>query len=322
MFGTKNLMTGYQARTKKNRLGELLVRKDKLTSLQLQSALKGQKQSGKQLGRYLCDEGIITRGDLTKTLMQQFAYRALAMSLTVFLGFSSVATPKSARAEVFNNATQVAYNYQASDNSRLIMSNKDNIRLASIQKMPRSVALPKAVPDSRLRDDRLFGSHEVMSSNMQAFTKWNDVLGKLDNAGMQNWGGDLEQYRGLSLENKVNAVNKHVNKVRYIEDKNNWNKSDYWATPAEFFTRGGDCEDFAIAKYAALKKLGVSEHRMRLAIVQDKQKNIPHAVLIVYTNSGPLLLDNQIKSVEKVSSVRHYEPIYSINRTAWWRHTT
>ena len=98
-------------------------------------------------------------------------------------------------------------------------------------------------------------------------------------------------------------------------------KSDYWATPVEFFNNGGDCEDYAIAKYASLRALGVPENRMRVAIVQDLKKNIPHALLIVYTNNGPVALDNQSQKVLQIGNIiNRYKPIFSINRTAWWLH--
>ena len=127
--------------------------------------------------------------------------------------------------------------------------------------------------------------------------------------------------RGLPLESQVRRVNDLMNSVQYISDKRNWGRSDYWATPVEFITRGGDCEDFAIAKYAALRALGVPDSKMRVLILKDMQKNIPHAVLIVYTNEGPMILDNQIKTVRADNSIHHYKPIYSINRTSWWLHT-
>ena len=112
-----------------------------------------------------------------------------------------------------------------------------------------------------------------------------------------------------------------MNAKRYVSDAKNYGQNDYWATPVEFFKRGGDCEDFAIAKYTALKALGVPESRLRIAIVQDMQKNIPHAILIVYTDNGPLILDNQIKSAISASKISHYKPIFSINQDAWWLHT-
>ena len=60
---------------------------------------------------------------------------------------------------------------------------------------------------------------------------------------------------------------------------------------------------------------------MRLAIVQDLEKNIPHAVLIVYTDQGAYLLDNQIKRLISAERGSRYKPIYTINRQAWWLHT-
>ena len=132
---------------------------------------------------------------------------------------------------------------------------------------------------------------------------------------------DLASLQGLPLSKMVSRVNSIMNEKRYITDKVNYGKNDYWATPIEFLTKGGDCEDFAIAKYTALRMLGVPENRMLIAIVQDQQKNIPHAVLIVYTDQGAMILDNQIKNAVNASSIRHYKPIFSINQNAWWLHT-
>lgn len=122
------------------------------------------------------------------------------------------------------------------------------------------------------------------------------------------------------MKDMVRGVNKLVNQTRYIVDQRNWGQSDYWATPVEFLKRGGDCEDFAIAKYAALKSLGFPEERLRIAIVQDTVKNIPHAVLVAYTNEGAYILDNQIKTLVDAERAGRYRPIYSINRQAWWLH--
>jgi predicted transglutaminase-like cysteine proteinase len=95
---------------------------------------------------------------------------------------------------------------------------------------------------------------------------------------------------------------------------------DYWATPIEFLTRGGDCEDYAIAKYASLRALGFSADQLRVAIVQDKIKNVPHAILIIYSDAGNFVLDNQNKQVEPIEAVNRYQPIFSINSTSWWLH--
>jgi hypothetical protein len=33
-----------------------------------------------------------------------------------------------------------------------------------------------------------------------------------------------------------------------------------------------------------------------------------------------LLLDNQIKTVVPANSIKHYQPVYSINENGWWLH--
>lgn len=295
-----------RSRLDKNRVGDLLLSRGRISRAQLQAALDAQKNSHKPLGEVLRDQGLISAFQLRVTLAEQFAYRALTLSATVyfsavtFTGMRSSMSAASAKGgmEYGNNIEPAA----------------EGVQLASLEPMPRGIDLPAP------RIQNLFGSREVRSSNMAAFTKWNGVVAKLDNAGMTNWGNRLNQYKSLPMRAQVEAVNAYVNNVPYIEDKDNWGKSDYWATPAEFFARGGDCEDYAIAKYAALRTLGVPETSMRLAVVQDKLKNVPHAVLIVYTDEGPMVLDNQNKTVVSAATQTRYQPIYSINRQAWWRH--
>jgi predicted transglutaminase-like cysteine proteinase len=175
----------------------------------------------------------------------------------------------------------------------------------------------------------LFGTQEVKSNDITAFKKWTDVMqrfeqqmGSLSNPAprVTEWQEKIRELQGKSAREQIEGVNKFLNKVPYMEDADNYGMSDYWATPVEFLTNGGDCEDFAIAKYASLRALGFSPEQLRIAIVQDEIKNIPHAVLVVYSDSGNFVLDNQDKKVETIASVNRYKPIFSINSTSWWLH--
>jgi predicted transglutaminase-like cysteine proteinase len=100
----------------------------------------------------------------------------------------------------------------------------------------------------------------------------------------------------------------------------NWGQEDYWATPFQFLKKNGDCEDYAISKYMALKALGVKVEDMRIVALQDLNLNLGHAVLVVYVGDEPQLLDNQISSVVAANSIRHYQPVFSINEEGWWLH--
>lgn len=166
---------------------------------------------------------------------------------------------------------------------------------------------------------------------MSAFTKWTGVLARMQDrsnsktaleAAYAKYGlGSLDELAKAPLSERIDHINAVVNRVTYREDRDVWGKSDYWATPKETATKGvADCEDYAIAKYALLKATGVPENMIRIAIVRDQQKNIPHAILVVYDQNGPEILDNQSTYVRQASAISWYAPLYSINAQAWWRH--
>lgn len=182
--------------------------------------------------------------------------------------------------------------------------------------------------NTNIQKPKLFGTYEKISTNIKPFTKWTSMLARhqkqmrsVDRAVFQAWFERFENLENQPLEVKLRQVNNIVNLNRYIPDQKGWGQSDHWATPVEFLQKQyGDCEDFAITKFLALKALGVPESAMRLAVVHDMQKNIPHAVLIVYAGGQAFLLDNQMKQVVNTAHVSHYKPYYSISKTAWWLH--
>lgn len=82
----------------------------------------------------------------------------------------------------------------------------------------------------------------------------------------------------------MEEVHLFVNKIPYLSDEENYGVPDYWAPPGEFFSNeAGDCEDFAIAKYA----LGIENGLFRpqdamLVKAFDRQRNnTVHMLLIV-----------------------------------------
>jgi predicted transglutaminase-like cysteine proteinase len=120
---------------------------------------------------------------------------------------------------------------------------------------------------------------------------------------------------------KLKKTNRFFNKMSFIDDAVHWKKTDYWATPAEFLaSAGGDCEDFAIAKYFTLLQLGVAESRMTLTYVKALRLNQAHMVLTYYPAPGadPLVLDNLVDAIEPSSKRTDLLPIYSLNGSGLW----
>ncbi len=183
----------------------------------------------------------------------------------------------------------------------------------------------------------LWGFSEVRSTNLRLFAKWTSTLSRYeterlttrrpgcahpaaDDCRTEEWQRFLESVRDQDRRSQIASVNAFINARPYVADQANWNRSDYWATPAEFLARSGDCEDYAIAKYLALRELGWSDRELRIVAVKDLHKGIGHAVTVAFLDGEAFVLDNQLNKVTEVGAIGHYRPVYSLNATAWWHH--
>ena len=95
-----------------------------------------------------------------------------------------------------------------------------------------------------------------------------------------SWQKIIHEARAAAFE-QLKTVNAFFNRWPYRLDIDVYGESDYWATPQEFLRLSGDCEDYSITKYYALKQLGVPVDRMRIVMLFDTIRGIAHAVLAV-----------------------------------------
>ena len=181
----------------------------------------------------------------------------------------------------------------------------------------------------------VFGRTSAAPGGPQPFKQWANIFQRFSaevaEAGycqaslfsschLQDWQDELRRNQGRDLMSQLEAVNRYMNKVRFMPDLRNYRQNDYWATPGEFMKNGGDCEDYAIAKYMSLRALGVPDERMRIVIVMDTSKSQGHAVLVVATDAGLMMLDNQRAQVTPAAQIAHYSPVFSMNQAGWWVH--
>lgn len=185
-------------------------------------------------------------------------------------------------------------------------------------------------------DPGIFNSVETRKEGLKPFPKWNGALEKyfeerMDTPGSctdvqfnrchyLEWQAELDRLRGRDPKSQMKEINKFMNSHRYIVDPVNWGVLDYWASPGEFFRRQGDCEDYAIAKYLSLKILELPADDMRVVILNDLNLRVAHAILAIYIDSKVWVLDNQLSIMIEARRIRHYQPIYSVNETGWWKH--
>jgi len=179
---------------------------------------------------------------------------------------------------------------------------------------------------------RLFGTSEKASHDLSQFPKWTEALQRYEReraledapcrgpCPLQRWKKFVTGLKGQSALLQLEAVNGYVNQTPYQSDSMRFGVVDHWATPAEFLGRGGDCEDYAIAKYLSLRHLGWEDRNLRILVLNDEYRRELHAVLIAYHGGTAYVLDNLAPAILEHTAIRHYRPIFSIHASAWFFH--
>ncbi|MBF6057866.1 transglutaminase-like cysteine peptidase [Thiomicrorhabdus heinhorstiae] len=133
---------------------------------------------------------------------------------------------------------------------------------------------------------------------------------------LETWNEILQQAKNLPEIQQVKFINQRFNEIPYNSDYSIWKTEDYWATPFEFLAKdAGDCEDYSIAKYTALRNLNVPITSLNLAYVRKLPTLEPHMVLLYgeEDNNSPLVLDNEIKVAFPLKDRADLMVIYKFN---------
>ena len=157
-------------------------------------------------------------------------------------------------------------------------------------------------------------------------------------ATMQRYGGSaslfhdwrqlIDHSRTLGTQDKLRRINEFFNRrIQSTDDINIWGQTEYWATPIETLAKGkGDCEDFTIAKYFALREAGISNEQLRLIYVKAKiggpHSTVTQAHMVLAYNpepdAEPLILDNLITAIRPASRRPDLQPVFSFNSQGIW----
>ena len=77
----------------------------------------------------------------------------------------------------------------------------------------------------------------------------------------------------------------------------------------------GDCEDYAIAKFVALRQAGIAPEDLRIVVMRNTMSGEGHAVAAVRLDGRWLMLDNQRMAMVEDSYVRNYRPLFVIGQS-------
>ncbi|MAZ75988.1 MAG: hypothetical protein CMH31_01650 [Micavibrio sp.] len=157
------------------------------------------------------------------------------------------------------------------------------------------------------------------TDNLSVLPSWKRILEfkniaeDRDDFSIQMWRKLISSLANEPAENRIYKTNMWLNSFPYKQDNWIYGKSDHWATPTEFLTHGGDCEDFAIIKYITLRELGFTPEQLKVSIVYDVYSGTDHAFLLVKHNDKDFVLDNRNHEISAHHYYERYKPYYVFN---------
>lgn len=124
----------------------------------------------------------------------------------------------------------------------------------------------------------------------------------------------VDQARGRDGRARLGEANRAINlAVRAAAD----GTEDVWNSPLATFQRGaGDCEDYAIAKLAALRLAGVAAEDLRIVVVRDVRAGEAHAVAAARLDGHWLMLDNRRMAMVEDEAAQIYQPLFVLYQSA------
>lgn len=124
----------------------------------------------------------------------------------------------------------------------------------------------------------------------------------------------VDQARARDGRARLGETNRAVNLSIHPADDGT---DDVWSSPLATFARGaGDCEDYAIAKLAALRLAGVAPEDLRILVVRDIRAGEEHAVAAARLDGHWLMLDNRRMAMVEDDATRRYQPLFVLHQSA------
>jgi len=178
-----------------------------------------------------------------------------------------------------------------------------------------------------------FGLNTVPVASGEVLSKWsgvkadiraeNDILSRcranaeLCPAAAQKFLAIVAQGRAQTGRARIGIINRAINlAIRPMSDLAQWGVIDRWSAPLVTLATGrGDCEDYAIAKYVALKEAGVAAEDLRLVIVRDLAVGEDHAVVAARLDGDWIVLDNRRLTLIEDIQTRQMVPLFVLDQT-------
>jgi predicted transglutaminase-like cysteine proteinase len=240
-------------------------------------------------------------------------------------------TPGSDRGSMRPPATFFSINAVLAKLDRQRGRGPDAVRLASLTPANLATDAPPAVKEAPPVGTEPFGLFTFRAPEGMLWRKWRGIEADMvkEQAVLEKCRSDADSCPSYAAQflRLINAVksksgrarldeaNQAVNAaIRYVSDFSQHGEADRWSAPlATFATAKGDCEDYAIAKYVALREAGFPQDELRLVLVRDRAVRQDHAVLAARLDDHWLILDNRQSRLIEDSDASSFTPLFAIN---------
>jgi predicted transglutaminase-like cysteine proteinase len=120
---------------------------------------------------------------------------------------------------------------------------------------------------------------------------------------------------GRSGRARVGLINRAADlAISPVSDEMQWGVADHWSDPFEtLLSNRGDCEDYAILKYAALLEAGIPKDDVKIVILKNFFPNEEHAAVATRVDGEWLILDNRTLTLVRDTDVTRATPEFVLD---------
>ncbi|WP_426437759.1 transglutaminase-like cysteine peptidase [Bradyrhizobium genosp. P] len=192
-----------------------------------------------------------------------------------------------------------------------------------IKKLAEPFGIPTVILDGGGVHDKWFGLQSRLDDDMVQLVLCDGDRERCASPAALQLLAIIDTARARDGRARLGEINRAVNlAIHPASDIMQYGAIDVWASPLTTFDhRAGDCEDYAIAKLAALRLAGISAEDLRLVIMHDTRLGEDHAVAAVWLDGHWLTLDNRRMAMVEDSDMRNYRPTFVIGRDGVSKYT-
>jgi predicted transglutaminase-like cysteine proteinase len=183
---------------------------------------------------------------------------------------------------------------------------------------PEPFGLPTSVnPDGALRDKWLTVQRAI-DDEMVVLALCEEAPARCASPAARQFLEIVAAGRARDGRARLGEINRAFNlAVRAGDDLALYGAPDVWRSPLALLETGaGDCEDYAIAKYVALRAAGVALEDLRIVILHDSRRHEDHAIAAARLDGRWWMLDNRRMAMMEDINATQIQPMYVIDHNA------